>query len=341
MRVAVYYNNNDIRIEEAPIPNISKRELLIEISMCGICGSDVMEWYRVKKAPRILGHEVVGVVKKVGERVENFNIGDRIFVSHHVPCDECHYCMRGAQTACDTLHKTNIDPGGFAEYARIPPINVTKGVFSIPDSLSDEEGVFIEPLGCVIRAQDKLNICSGDTVLVLGSGVSGILHIQLARLRGASQIFSTDIHEARLRHATDFGVDDTINAREDVFDQLKVLNDGRAADHVIVSTSASIAIKQAFDCVNDGGNIHLFAPAAPGNDFDLNLNDFWSRQITLTTSYAASPYNLARALEIIQSGAINVRDMITHCLALNKIQDGFNLVTEAKDCLKVVIEPHR
>jgi len=184
MRAAVYYRNDDVRLEEMPIPEIGPGELLLKVNMCGICGSDVMEWYRIRKAPRVLGHEAVGMVSEVGEEVGRYRKGERVFVSHHVPCNTCRYCLRGEHTACETLHSTNIDPGGFAEYARVPGINVDRGVFPLPADVTDEEGVFIEPLGCVLRGQGKLGVNPGQTVLVLGSGVSGILHIQLARCLG-------------------------------------------------------------------------------------------------------------------------------------------------------------
>ena len=136
MRVAMYYNNNDIKIEEKPTPKIGRGELLMRVEASGICGSDVMEWYRIKKAPLVLGHEVAGPIEEAGEGVEKFKVGDRIVASHHVPCNTCYYCLTGHHTACDTLRKTNFDPGGFAEYIRLPSINVDRGVFHIPDSVS-------------------------------------------------------------------------------------------------------------------------------------------------------------------------------------------------------------
>ncbi len=340
MRAAVYYRNDDIRLEEVPIPAIGSGELLLKVSMCGICGSDVMEWYRIKKAPRVLGHEVVGVVSEAGDGVEKFKPGDRVFVSHHVPCNKCRYCLRGEHTVCETLHSTNINPGGFAEYARVPAINLECGVFPLPEDMTDEEGVFIEPLGCVIRGQEKMDIRPGDTVLVLGSGVSGILHIQLARSKGAAKVLATDINESRLGYARQLGCDAAIDAREDVPDIVREHNEGRGADHVIVSTAALPAIEQGIRSVDDGGTVLLFAPTAPGVELPVDLNDLWSRQVTITTSYAASPADLAAALEVIRSGRVEVQSMVTHKFGLEDVGLGFKLVTEAGDSLKVVMEPH-
>ncbi|MEM4727149.1 MAG: zinc-dependent dehydrogenase [Candidatus Bathyarchaeia archaeon] len=341
MRVAMYYRNDDIRIVEMPTPKIGEGELLLKVMASGICGSDVMEWYRVKKAPRVLGHEVAGLVTEVGEGVANFRVGDRVVVSHHVPCNTCRHCLRGEHTACETLHTTNIDPGGFAEYARVPRINVDRGVFRLPDEVSFEEGVFVEPLACVLRSQRRLAIRPGDTVLILGSGVSGILHIQLSKIFGAGRILATDINEYRLRAAEKFGADIALDGRGDITELLKDLNDGRGADHVIVCTNALPAIRQAFKCVDDTGKILFFAPTPPGVEVPLDLNDLWSRQITLTTSYAAAPSDLASALKLIRAGRVKVRDMITHRLGLKDTGLGFRIVAEAGESLKVIVEPHR
>jgi len=341
MRVAVYYSNDDVRLEEMPRPQIGGGELLLRVMACGICGSDVMEWYRIRSAPRVLGHEAVGVVEEIGDGVENFRPGDRVFVSHHVPCNACHYCFRGEHTTCETLHTTNIDPGGFAEQARVPRINVDRGVFPIHSEMTYDEGVFIEPLACVLRGQMKLGIRPGDTVLVLGSGVSGLLHIQLAHSLGAAKILATDINDYRLRAAERFGADATIDARGDVPSLVREVNNERAADHVIVSTAALPAIKQALQCVDDGGKVLFFAPTPPGVEVSIDLNDLWSRQVTLTTTYAATPTDIATALELIKAGSIQVREMVTHRLGLAETGIGFRIVADAGESLKVVVEPQR
>jgi L-iditol 2-dehydrogenase len=340
LRAAVYYSNNDIRMEEFQIPAIGPGELLLKISMCGICGSDVMEWYRIKTAPRVLGHEAVGVISDLDENIENVKTGDRVFVSHHVPCYTCRHCLRGEHTVCQTLHNTNIDPGGLAEYARVPSINVDQGIFPLPSSVIDEEGVLIEPLGCVIRGQDRMGISTGDSVLVLGSGVSGILHIQLAKSKGATRVLATDVNEHRLAYAEKFGADAVLDATINVPKFVREENDGNLFDRVIVSTAAVQAIRQAFDCVEEGGRILLFAPTPPGVKIPLDLNQLWSKQVSVTTTYAASPSDLSAALELIELGQVNVREMVTHRLSLDNTSLGFRLVAEAGESLKVVVKPH-
>lgn len=339
MRVAMYYNNRDVRLEEIPTPEIGAGELLIKVVASGICGSDVMEWYRIKRAPLVLGHEITGRVAAVGEGVERYKIGDRVFVSHHVPCNTCRYCLNGHHTACHTLHKTNFDPGGFAEYICVPPINVDRGVYLLPDEVSFEDGTFIEPLACVLRGQRFAHIQPGHTVIVMGSGISGLLHVQLARALGAGRVFATDINEYRLKAAQQFGANAVIHAKEDVPARLRQVNEDRLADRVIVCTGALPAFTQALQCVDNGGTVLFFAPTDPGVDVPVPITDLWRKEITLMTSYGASPADIAMALELIRARNVRVHEMITHRLKLEEASLGFQLVAEAKDSIKVIIEP--
>jgi len=342
MRVARYYGNNDIRIEEQPIPQINDREVLIKIYASGICGSDVMEWYRIDKVPLVLGHEIGGQIEKVGEKIKRYHVGDRVSASHHVPCNTCYYCLHGHHTTCDTLRSTNFDPGGFSEYVRLPPINVDRGIYSLPDSVSLEQATFIEPLACAIRGQQKAKVTAGQSVLVIGSGIAGLLHIQLARTLGATHVMATDIDEYRLRMAKKFGADAVWHAREDIPHKIREENHGRGADAIIVCTGAVPAIMQALHSVERGGTILFFAPTDKGATLPLSVNDvFWRNDITFTTSYAGSPADHMTALDIINSGAVNVNDMITHRLGLASIGEGFHLVAQGKKSIKVIIEPHK
>ncbi|MFH1773900.1 MAG: zinc-dependent dehydrogenase [Methanobacteriota archaeon] len=341
MRIAMYYSNKDVRLEEMPIPKIGAGELLVKVMASGICGTDVMEWYRIKRAPLVLGHEVTGEIVEVGEGVERYKVGDRVFVSHHVPCNTCRYCLSGHHTACETLHKTNFYPGGFAEYVRVPRINVERGVYLLPDEVSFEDGTFIEPLACVLRGQRLAHIKPGNSVLVLGSGISGLLHVQLARTLGAGRVIATDVNEYRLNAAKRFGADATIHADEDVPARLRQVSENRLADIVIVCTSATPAFTQALQCVDRGGAVVFFAPTQPGVSVPVPVDEFWRSEITLMTSYGASPVDLATALELIRARNVRVHEMITHRLSLEEVALGFKLVASAKESIKVIIEPNR
>jgi L-iditol 2-dehydrogenase len=340
MRVAMYYSNRDVRVEELPIPAIGPNELLVRVRASGICGTDVLEWYRTQKAPLVLGHEITGEVTAVGEGVEGFEVGDRVFVSHHVPCGACRYCLAGHETVCDTLRKTHFDPGGFAEYVRVPEINVRLGTFRLPRELSFEEGAFIEPLACVVRGQRAARLQPGQSVLVIGCGTAGLLHIQAARVREAARVLAVDISDFRLRAARKLGADAAIRP-EEVHSKLRGGNDGRLADLVIVCTGAVPAIEQATQSVERGGTILFFAPAPGGVKVPIPLYEFWRDEVTIATSYAASPRDLAEAIDLLRSRRVQVLEMITHRLPLDATGIGFELVADARDSLKVIIEPDR
>jgi L-iditol 2-dehydrogenase len=342
MRVAMYYSNKDIRIEEMPTPEIGPGEILLRVEASGICGSDVMQWYRVKRAPLVLGHEIAGEVAEVGEGVDRYKKGDRVVASHHVPCNTCRYCLSGHHTVCDTLRRTNFDPGGFAEYVRLPAINVDRGVYPIPDEVSFEEGTFTEPLACVLRGQRFVRLQPGETVLVIGSGIAGLLHIQLARAMGAGRIVATDISEARLRAASAFGATAVIHASKDIPAELRRVNDGWLADRVLVCTGAKSANLQALDSVERGGTVLFFAPTDPGVKLPISVNElFFRNDITLTTSYAGSPADHMTAMELIRARRVNVSEMITDRFGLSETSRGFQLVAEAQESIKVIIEPQK
>ena len=340
MRVAMYYNNRDVRLEEMPTPKIGFGEILVKVLASGICGSDVMEWYRIRKAPLVLGHEIAGQIVETGEGVSPYKIGDRVFVSHHIPCNTCHYCLRGYHTACETLHTTNYDPGGFAEYIRVPRLNVDRGVFLLPDEMSYEEGVFIEPLACVVRGQRVANLQPGQSVLILGSGISGILHLLTARSLGAGCIIATDVSEYRMRMAREFGADEVVHASDDIPKRVRKSNKGRLADLVIVCAGAPAAFSQALNSIDRGGTVLCFATTEPGVNLSVPLNEFWRNEIKLIPSYGNSPLDATIAIELIRTGRVPVKQMITHRFPLAKAGEGFRLVAEGGESLKVIIEPH-
>ncbi|GAB4406823.1 MAG: zinc-dependent dehydrogenase [Thermodesulfovibrionales bacterium] len=336
MKVAVYYSNDDIRIEERPVPSISDAEMLVRMMASGICGTDVMQWYRQKRSPRVLGHEMAGEVVGVGRVVEGFREGDRVFVSHHVPCYKCHYCLDDNYTACEFLHEGNYDPGGFSEYIRVPEPNVRFGTFLLAEGMTYEEATMIEPLACVILGQRQIGIREGHTVLIIGSGVSGLLHIQLAKLKGAT-VIATDVNEYRLKKALEFGADHVFNARGYSVDKLRNVTRDRLPERVIVCAGVKQAVDDAMSSVDRKGKILFFA--VPEGYINIPALRFWRDEITATSSYGSGPQDLKEAMELIENGTVNVRKMITHRIPLSDIERGFKLVSEAKESLKVVIVP--
>ena len=339
MRAAMYYANDDVRIVDVPKPKIGPSEILVKVRASGICGSDVMEWYRKLKAPLILGHEIAAEVVEVGAGVDAVKRGERVFVSHHVPCGQCRYCLAGHETVCDTLRTTNFDPGGFAEFVRVPAINVKHGVFVLPKEISDEDAVFIEPLACVIRGQRLADFRPGHTVLVIGSGVAGLLHVKLVKASGAARVIATDLVESRRSAARKAGADLAIDGRDDVPAKVRAANDGHFADLVGTCTGAPKAIAQGLASLDRGGTILFFAPTEPTAKIEIPFNALWREEITTVASYGGSPQDIRAAITLLAERKITVADLVTHVLPLEEAAKGFHLVAQAKDSLKVVLRP--
>ena len=341
MRVGMYYSNSKVEVEEVSVPKVGTRDILVKVMASGICGSDVLEWYRIKKAPLVLGHELTGEVVEVGKEITKFRRGDRVFTTHHVPCDECHWCLNGHQTACPVFQtKSNFDPGGFSEYLKVSGRSVDTGTFLLPDEISYEEGSFIEPLGTVVRGLRAVALKPGDSLLVLGCGIAGLLMIKLGRALGAGRIIATDINDYRLQAAERFGAEESIRADEDIPAFIRKLNSGRLADKVIVCAGVLSAAQQALESVDPGGTILFFAVPNPGEMLNIDFNPFWRNDISLKTCYGAAPLDNREAMELIRAGNITVRDLITHRFRLEEISKGFKAASEGKDCLKVIITPH-
>ncbi len=341
-RVAVYRSNSDIRVEHRPMPEIGPGEALVRVRASGICGSDVMEWYRMPKAPLVLGHELAGDVVATGEGVEHLRVGQRVVVSHHVPCNTCRHCLAGFHTACETLHSTNVDPGGFAQYVRVPALQTERGVLALPGSITYEEGSFVEPLGCVVRAQVRAGVRLGSTVLVVGSGISGLLHVRLAAALGAGRVLATDVSTYRLDWARRSGAVAAFDATEAggrLPELIREANEGCLADLVVLATSAPAAISQALACLEPGATFVFFAPPPPAAPLDIPMHELWRREVTVRTAYGAAPSDLAAALDLIATRRVRVDDLVTHRLPLDDIAEGFRLVAEARESVKVIVEP--
>ena len=338
MKVAMYYNQQDIRIEEKPIPKIGDDEVLVKMKACGICGSDLMDWYLKNRAPLVLGHEPAGIIEKTGEKVKDFNVGDRVFVHHHVPCLTCHYCIHGDYTLCQKFHNTNIDPGGFAEYFRVPALNLQIDTLKIPDKLSFEEASLIEPVGCCLRAFKKSGIQVGDSVLIIGAGTTGIIHTALSKIFGASKTIVSDFFDFRLRMAERFGADITVNPKtDDLIDVIKGETNGIGADLVIVTAPSIEAYKVGLKACRKGGKLCVFAPTRPGEYLRISPKELFFSEIQIIPSYSTSHLETRTALELIKSGRIKAKELITHRFKLEETSEAFKTALENKESLKVIV----
>ncbi len=336
MKAALWYNNQDIRIIDIPVSKPGPREMLAKVAACGICGSDVVEWYRLPRAPLIQGHEVGAEVVEVGEAITSFKPGDRVFLAPKVSCGRCFYCRHGHEPQCSGIKERL--PGGLAEYILVPEVIVERGTYLLPETISFEESTFIEPLGCAVRAQKIAGIKKGQNVLVLGSGVSGLLHIQLAKKKQC-RVVATDTNARRLAYAREMGADLVLEAGEDVPTETQKFF-SRLADLVLICTASLAAVEQAWASVDKGGTVVFFAVPGPDKVVPFPANYFWTREVRVLTSYYCGPADIEKAIDLLASHQVEVKNLITHRLPLEETRLGFQLVLEAEEALKVIIKPH-
>jgi L-iditol 2-dehydrogenase len=339
MQAAVFRGRNDLPLEDVEKPEIGCDELLVRVHECGLCGSDIAKVVHALAAPgAILGHEVVGTVAEVGAEVRSFQVGQRVVVAHHVPCFNCHYCRHGSHTMCLAFKESNLDPGGFAQYVRVPGANVRHVTLAIPSTMSWDVASFTEPLACCLRAVKRSGIEPSDSVLVAGAGSIGLLIAQLTTRYYGATTFISDVLPGRLDLARALGVTHAVDARkEDVAGRCRALTEDRGVDAVISTVTAPQSLKQAMGAVRDGGSINVFAadPARAGVPFDFY--GLYRRELSLFSTYSTTPMDVHEAFGLLHSGGIDVQYLVSHRLPMSRLLDGVEL-TLAHKALKVLIE---
>jgi L-iditol 2-dehydrogenase len=332
MKQLVCLRTNYVEIRDVPEPSAGAGELLVRMSACGICGTDLMKVYGVDTVkPVQLGHEIVGIVLDVGVGVTRFARGQRVAVAHHAPDHASHYARRGSATQDPIFKASNVDPGGFADMIRVPADLVPHTVFVLPDDIPDMRAVFMEPLACCLRALDRAPVVEGDTVLVVGAGSIGLLFVPLLRSRGAT-VLAADVRAERLAIAKAWGA---VVGSDDVAVQTKLSSSGRGADLVILTVVNPATLELAFASVRDGGCIIPFG-VKPGMMPPVDLWQLYRREISLVTSYSTTPDLLQRALALLSRSDFALETTISHRFPLRDAAQGFALLNDAK-ASKVVI----
>jgi L-iditol 2-dehydrogenase len=327
-------------VSEVPVPSIGRGELLVEMKACGLCGTDIEKLRgEYTAAMPVVGHEAVGLVSEVGEGVSGLKVGDRIFPHHHVPCYSCYYCNRGDETACPEYKRSNLDPGGFSEYIRVPRWNVERrGVLPLPPDVGFEEGALIEPLACCIRALDECSVKPGDVALVVGAGPIGMMH---ALLLGPMEVrvMISDVVKSRLKFAEQASVVTALDAgTQTIPDVVRRETEGRGADLVIVASGSQRAVAQAMQSVRKGGTVCLFGVPVEGSVLDYELSKVYNSMITIRASYGAVETETARAISVISRRNADFRRLITHTFPLEEFEKGIQKAVNG-DGMKVVITP--
>jgi L-iditol 2-dehydrogenase len=336
MKAAVYAGPGKLQLGDWPEPQIGPGELLVRVSGCGLCGSDILKVTSpATKAPAVFGHEVVGRVLGAGAGVTRFSPGQRVVVAHHVPCFTCHYCRRGSPSMCREFKQSSLDPGGFAELCRVPAANVEHATFALPEAMSDETASFTEPLACCLRAVKRSGAAAGDTVIVVGLGSIGCLLVRLFEMRGA-RVFGADLVPARRALGRAAGAR-VFDAEADFDAAVREASHGRGADIVMLTAGGAALLPWVAARIRDGGHLHYFAGGA-GESLPLPLAQLYHRELTITATYSSSPAELREAFRLLADGAVRVEGLISHRLPLADLAEGVELM-QRQEAVKVYITP--
>jgi len=346
MLAAVYRAQDDVRLENVPVPAIGAGEILIRVHTCGICGTDLKKISTGShSAPRIFGHETSGVVAAAGAKVTKFALGDRVMVFHHIPCRECYYCRHKTFAQCETYKKVGctagFEPsgGGFAEYVRVLDWIVEKGTVRIPNGVSFEQAAFVEPVNTCMKGVDTLRLSRDETVLVIGQGPIGLILSVLARRTGA-RVITSDLYSQRLTISESFGLGLTVDAsRTDVIKTVREMTDGRGADAVILAVGGNGLIRPAMDATRPGGRVLLFAQTARG-EVTVDPAAICVDEKSLLGSYSASMELQEESVRFVMGREMDLQRLISHRFPLTRALDALHLAAHPQpDSMKIVIQP--
>ncbi|HLW69199.1 MAG TPA: alcohol dehydrogenase catalytic domain-containing protein [Candidatus Binataceae bacterium] len=336
MKVARLYDFGDIRVEESARPEVGSDDLLVRARACGICSGDIMPWYIRRKAPLVLGHEPVGVVEETGAAVRGFSRGDRVFVHHHAPCFNCTSCRRGEYVQCPTWRATKLTPGGMAEYFIVATAN-QRDTFKLPDAIDDLNGVLIEPAACVVKSLRRSGLRAGESILVIGLGIMGMMHVRIARHLGAGLIIGADLFETRARRAQELGADrGIVVSGNNLAEQVSEITSGAMADVVIVGPGTSAAIASAIAVAGKGATVVQFTATPPEDELTVRPHDLYFNETRLVPSYSCGPDDTREALALIERGVISARELVTHQFPLQAAPEAF-AQAQKPESLKVVV----
>lgn len=341
MKAVVCYGQNNLKMADLPIPDIADDEVLIRMTACGLCGTDIQKIRGDSVVnPTVLGHEVVGEIVKKGQQITHFNLGDRVITAIHVPCFTCHYCRKGHYTICEQFRKNNIDPGGFAEFIRIPALHVKHLTYKVSENVSDEEATLIEPIACCLHGLKQANIKPLDKVLVMGAGTIGILHAQLAKVQGADTVIISDISEFKLQTALAVGCDHIINvAEKDIVSEINRLTNNQGVDVVIIAAGVASLLADAMNVVRRAGRIVVFSGFDKDKMVSIDASRFFKDEITIVGTYSVTPYELPEALDLLEKKKLHTKEMITHVFPLDKLSEAIELsINPTQQVLKVIIK---
>ncbi len=348
MKAQVFRGVNNLSYEEIPVPRLEADEVLVQVRVVGLCQSDIKKIrYPLYEPPRIFGHETAGIITAVGDKVEKWQVGQRVAVMHHIPCMRCSYCMNDNFSMCDTYKNIVTTAGfvpsggGFAEYVKVPGHIVKNGgLIPIPDDITFEEASFVEPTNCCLKAVKKAEIAPGKTVLITGAGPIGLMFIMLVKYFGGKAI-STDLLPSRIQKALDVGAEAAFDARDrNLTTKIQELTDGLGVDVTLLAVPSDKAFFQALDCTRKGGKILFFAEFPDELEIPINPNILYRREIDLMGSYSSSYRLQSLAADIVFNRRIDVKALISNSYSLENLSAAVEqAVTPSEDTYKILIYP--
>jgi len=326
-----------VSVVELPAPRIGPGEALVRTRAAGICGSDLLGWYARRKAGTVLGHEIAGEIIEIGAGVSAFEPGDRVVPHHHAPCLACDACRAGRYVHCAEWRSSRLDPGGMAEYVRIPQGNLSRDTWKIPGDLSDEEASFTEPLATVVKAFRRASFEPGQSILVVGLGTAGQLAVRLALARGASRVAGADGVTSRARLARSSGAGEVFEAGAGGSGEIARRSAGQLYDVVFVCPGKIEAMQEAAALAAPGGTVLLFTMSAPEETWTVSPFDLYFREVRVVPSYSCGPEDTREALDLLASRRVPVADLVTHRFPIDRAAEAFARARDPNGSLKVVL----
>jgi L-iditol 2-dehydrogenase len=341
VKAAVYINSSKVEVQEIPIPLLGPQDILLKVQVCGVCGTDVRKvQFGLIKKPTVLGHEIAGEVVEIGKQVTQFQLGDRVVVAHHTPCYSCHFCRHESYSMCKKFKTSNLDPGGFSEFVRIPADHVAMTAHRIPEDVPYDWAIHMEPMACVLRNVKRAHILPGDTVVVIGLGSTGLFTGQIVQNFGG-QVIATDLREERRILGKKLGFKAVLDGSDPNFlSILQELTQGRGADVVILTAGTPKLYGEVVHWVRDGGKISLFAALDPKAQLTYNIEEIYHREITIYSSYSSSPAELTESLWFIQNRTLAVDILTPTLFPLSGLPLAIQSVVN-QSVLKAIIQPQK
>jgi L-iditol 2-dehydrogenase len=345
VKAVILSGPNNFAPGEMEKPHIGDNDILLEMKKAAICGTDIriLEGTKTKgvRYPSVIGHEMCGLICEVGKNVNEFKVGDKVAIANVIPCNSCHSCLTGRENACMNRKAIGYEfDGGFAEYVLIPEIAIESGnVVKLPEYVSFEEGALIEPLSCCIRGLKNAGTGFNDTVLIVGAGPIGLMHLQLSKIVGSKQVIVSEPIESRRVKAEKLGADIVVDpTKENLEEIINRETNGLGVDIIIMAIGVPAIINSTLKLCKKGGTVNLFAGFAGKGESTIEVNTIHYNEINVNGSTAYKREDYLQAADMVISGKINLKEIITHTYKLEEFQDAYE-VCKSGEGLKVMIEP--